>query len=110
MAKPSMSQDDGTKHQGDVGVATRPETKHPSMYKVILLNDDYTPMDFVIHILKKFFHMQEQEAATIMMQVHEQGYGIAGVFPFEIAETKVYMVNEYSQQRQYPLKCTMEKE
>lgn len=88
---------------------TRPKTKQPSLYKVILLNDDFTPMDFVVHILRKFFRKNEAEANSIMLQVHHQGAGIAGIFSHEVAETKVYLVNEYSRQNQHPLKCILEK-
>lgn len=92
-------------------VVSRPksETKSPSMYRVLLVNDDYTPMDFVIHVLQKFFNKDTTEATKIMLQVHQQGAGVCGVFSFEIAETKVYQVNQYSRQNRHPLKCTMEK-
>ena len=88
----------------------KPKLKKPSMYKVLLLNDDYTPMDFVILVLKRFFRKSEQESTEIMLQVHQQGAGIAGVYPHEIAETKVYMVNEFSRSHHHPLKCIMEEE
>ncbi len=88
---------------------TRPRTKTPSMYRVLLLNDDFTPMDFVIHVLQKFFAKNMTEATTIMLQVHQQGAGVAGVFTYEIAETKVYQVNQAAKQNKHPLKCTMEK-
>lgn len=87
---------------------TRPITKTPSLYKVILINDDYTPMEFVILVLQKFFKKAGVEAEVIMLQVHQQGSGVAGVFTFEIAETKVYQVNQYSKANRYPLKCTLE--
>ena len=95
----------------DVGVApvTQPRTKTPSMYRVLLLNDDFTPMDFVIRILQKFFAKNMTDATKIMLQVHQQGAGVAGVFTYEIAETKVYQVNQFAKQNQHPLKCTMEK-
>lgn len=91
-------------------VLTRPKPKlmPPSMYKVILLNDDFTPMDFVVHILVKFFSKTETEAADIMLQVHQQGSGVAGIFTHEVAETKVYLVNDYSRKNRHPLKCIME--
>lgn len=95
---------------GQVITEVKNKTKRPSLYKVILLNDDFTPMDFVISILKKFFHKSEAESARIMMEVHSQGAGIAGIYPFELAETKVYQVNEYSRAQRYPLKCIMELE
>lgn len=95
---------------GQTITKSRTETKRPSLYKVILLNDDYTPMDFVILILRRFFHKSEPEATQIMLEVHNQGAGLAGVFPYEVAETKVYQVNEFSRTQRHPLKCIMEKE
>jgi ATP-dependent Clp protease adaptor protein ClpS len=88
----------------------RPDTKTrlPKLYKVVLLNDDFTPRDFVVHVLVRFFAKSEPEATQLMLQVHHQGAGIAGVFPYEIAETKTYQVNHYAKQNQYPLKCVME--
>lgn len=88
----------------------RPKVAKPSFYKVILLNDDFTPMDFVVHILKKFFSKSEPEAQAIMLEVHQKGSGLAGVFTFEVAETKSYMVNEYAKGHQHPLKCIVERE
>jgi ATP-dependent Clp protease adaptor protein ClpS len=90
---------------------TRPatRTKKPPMYKVILLNDDYTPMEFVVEILKVVFHKQHAEATRIMLHVHQNGMGVAGVFPYEIAETKVRTVDELARQSEFPLKCVMEK-
>ena len=87
----------------------RPEVKLPPMYRVILLNDDYTPMDFVIEILSLFFSMSHDRATQVMLHVHTRGKGVCGVFTFEIAETKVIQVNEFSNQNDHPLKCTMEK-
>jgi len=84
------------------------KTKKPSMYKVLLLNDDFTPREFVVHILIRFFGKSEPEATQLMLQVHHKGSGIAGVFSYEIAETKTYQVNAYARQSQYPLKCVME--
>jgi ATP-dependent Clp protease adaptor protein ClpS len=83
-------------------------TKTPPMYRVILINDDYTPMDFVIHVLQKFFNKEITEATQIMLAVHQKGAGVCGVFSYEIAETKVYQVNQYSKQNKHPLKCAME--
>ncbi len=102
---------DGFDNGFAVGTApiTQPRTKTPSMYRVLLLNDDFTPMDFVILILQKFFAKNMTEATKIMLQVHQQGAGVAGVFTYEIAETKVYQVNQFAKQHQHPLKCTMEK-
>jgi ATP-dependent Clp protease adaptor protein ClpS len=79
------------------------------MYKVVLLNDDYTPMEFVVEILKAVFHKPHAEATRIMLHVHQNGMGVAGVYPFEIAETKVRAVEELAKEAQYPLKCAMEK-
>lgn len=109
---PDFDSDDESGHTGlGTAVVTKPKnsTKTPSLYRVILLNDDFTPMDFVIHVLQKFFNKDYTEATTIMMQVHEKGAGVCGVFSYEIAETKVYHVNQYSKQNQHPLKCIMEK-
>ena len=89
---------------------TRPKTKKPSMYKVLLLNDDYTPMEFVIHILERFFSKNRQEATDIMLHVHRRGVGLCGVFTYEIAETKVAQVMDYARANEQPLQCTMEKE
>ena len=96
---------------GTTGVATQPitKTRTPPSFKVLLLNDDYTPMDFVVHVLQKFFQKEYSEAMRIMLQVHHQGAGLAGTFTREIAETKVYHVNQYARRRQHPLKCTMER-
>lgn len=93
----------------------RPETdlesdlRAPPLYRVLLMNDDFTPMDFVIHILQRFFHKPMEEATRIMLEVHTKGAGVCGVFPHEIAETKVHLVNTYAKQNRFPLKCTMEK-
>ncbi len=92
----------------DTAVEEAVETKKPSMYKVLLLNDDFTPMDFVVHVLKKYFHKDEDAAHKIMLQVHHDGYGIAGVYTYEIAETKVSLVNTYAQSKNHPLRCTLE--
>ncbi|WP_445242167.1 ATP-dependent Clp protease adapter ClpS [Methylovirgula sp. 4M-Z18] len=100
---------------GDVGhgtaviTRTKTQTKKPSMYRVLLLNDDYTPMEFVIHILQKFFNKQAEEAARIMLHVHNQGVGECGVFTYEVAETKVTQVMDFSRKHQHPLQCIMEK-
>lgn len=94
----------------DTGLLEKSEVKEPSFYKVILLNDDFTPMDFVTHVLQKFFHKTTEEAQQVMLDVHKKGAGVAGVFSFEVAETKVFLTNNLSKQNKYPLKCTMEKE
>lgn len=96
---------------GDAGLdvqEARPKLKKPSMYKVVLLNDDYTPMEFVVLVLQKFFQMDLDKATQVMLQVHTQGKGICGVYTREIAETKVAMVDSYSKQNQHPLLCQME--
>ena len=89
---------------------TRPKTKKPSLYKVLLLNDDYTPMDFVVHILEHIFKKTRDEAFEIMLHVHRHGVGVCGVFTFEVAETKVSQVIEFARRHEHPLQCTMEKE
>jgi ATP-dependent Clp protease adaptor protein ClpS len=89
---------------------TQSKTKRPPMFKVILLNDDYTPMEFVVELLKSVFHKPHAEATKIMLWVHQNGMGVAGVYPFEVAETKVHTTEELAREAQYPLKCVMEKE
>lgn len=96
-------------NEGDVLTVKKVKTKRPSLFKVILLNDDYTPMDFVVDVLEKFFSKDHSEATDIMLNVHNKGKGVCGIFPYEIAETKVSVVNEYSRQHQYPLQCALEK-
>ncbi|MGF1639726.1 MAG: ATP-dependent Clp protease adapter ClpS [Rhodospirillales bacterium] len=94
------------------GVVTkaRPKTKKPSMYKVLMLNDDYTPMEFVVYVLERFFGKGHEEAVQIMLHVHQRGVGVCGVFTYEVAETKVNQVMETARQHQHPLQCTIEKE
>ena len=89
---------------------TRAKVKKPSLYKVLLLNDDYTPMEFVVHILEKFFAKNREGAVEVMLHVHRHGVGICGVFTYEVAETKVAQVIEFARRHQHPLQCTMEKE
>ena len=89
---------------------TRIKTKKPSLYKVLLLNDDYTPMEFVTHVIQKFFNKGQDEAMTIMLHVHQRGVGVCGVYTYEVAETKVAQVLDLARQHQHPLQCTMEKE
>lgn len=101
------SQNPDSKH--GLQVLEKPKTKEPSFYKVILLNDDYTPMEFVTHVLQKFFGKSKEDAENIMLQVHKEGRGIAGLFNFETAETKMHLVNTYSNQQRHPLHCIMEK-
>ncbi len=97
---------------GDAAVVTktRPKTKKPPLYKVLLLNDDYTPMEFVVHVLQRFFGISHAQAVEIMLTVHKKGVAVVGVFSREIAETKVTQVMDYAQRNQHPLQCTMEKE
>jgi ATP-dependent Clp protease adaptor protein ClpS len=94
----------------DVVTRTRPKTKKPSLYKVLLLNDDYTPMEFVVYVLERFFNKPPEEATRIMLHVHQKGVGVCGVYTFEVAETKVTQVMNFSRQHDHPLQCTMEKE
>ncbi|PPR27842.1 MAG: ATP-dependent Clp protease adapter protein ClpS [Alphaproteobacteria bacterium MarineAlpha10_Bin1] len=89
---------------------TKPKTKKPSMYKVLLLNDDYTPMEFVILVLMRIFGMPEESATQVMMHVHRRGVGVCGVYPFEVAETKVTQVVDFARRNEHPLQCTMEKD
>ena len=93
-----------------VVVKTKPKTKKPSMYKVLMLNDDYTPMEFVVHILERFFNKNRQEATRIMLHVHRRGVGVCGVYTYEVAETKVTQVMDFARQHQHPLQCTLEKD
>ena len=105
------SQDDDWDHDYDDGLAVeeqRPRLKPPKQYKVLLLNDDYTPMEFVVQVLTMFFGMDHSTATRVMMSVHTKGKGICGVYSHEIAETKVDQVNDYSRLNQHPLLCTME--
>lgn len=94
----------------DVAVQARPRTRKPSMYKVLMLNDDYTPMEFVVHVLERFFQKSREEATRIMLHVHRRGVGVCGVFTYEVAETKVTQVMDLARQNQHPLQCTIEKE
>ena len=109
-----MGVDDYNIKQGDapehgVAVKTRVNTKKPSMYKVLMLNDDYTPMEFVIHVLESFYNKAHEEATQIMLHVHQKGVGTCGVYTYEIAETKVNQTMDLAQQHEHPLQCTIEK-
>ena len=106
-----MSEDrEKISNEGDLVVQeAKPKLKRPPLYKVMLINDDFTPMDFVVDILRKFFQMSDEKATQIMLHVHTRGVGVCGVFARDIAETKVQLVNEHSRQHQHPLLCTMEK-
>jgi ATP-dependent Clp protease adaptor protein ClpS len=107
---PDFGEDADKSPQTGVLLKARPKTKKPSMYKVMLLNDDYTPMEFVVHVLERFFAKNRQEATDIMLHVHRRGVGICGVFTYEIAETKVAQVMDFARANEQPLQCTMEKE
>jgi ATP-dependent Clp protease adaptor protein ClpS len=95
----------------DNGVVTkvRPKVKRPNLYRVLLLNDDYTPMEFVVHVLERFFNKNRDEATRIMLHVHHHGVGECGVFTYEVAETKVTQVMDFARRNQHPLQCVMEK-
>ncbi len=95
--------------QGDTLVEPEVETKKPSLYQVLLLNDDYTPMEFVVMILEHFFHKDREEATQIMLHVHQNGVGVCGVYTFEVAESKVSQVTDCARENEHPLRCTMEK-
>ena len=88
---------------------TKPRTKRPNLYRVLILNDDYTPMEFVVHVLEKFFQMDVEAATKVMLHVHHHGIGECGVFTYEIAETKVTQVMDFARKHQHPLQCVMEK-
>jgi ATP-dependent Clp protease adaptor protein ClpS len=108
-----MSEDDRQNDDGGstgLAVQTRTKTKKPSLYKVLMLNDDYTPMEFVVHVLERFFSKSREEATQIMLHVHRRGVGICGVFTYEVAETKVTQVTDFARRNQHPLRCTLEKE
>ena len=110
---PRAEDEDGGKGTGDsqIGVATKTRTrpKKPSQYKVLMLNDDYTPMEFVVLVLKRFFGMDLEQATRVMLHVHQRGVGVCGIFTYEVAETKVNQVMDFARQNQHPLQCTLEK-
>lgn len=106
-----MGHKDNPDHGDDQGLAveeSKPELKRPPMYKVVLLNDDYTPMDFVVHVLESFFAKDRTTATKIMLSVHTEGKGVCGRYTRDVAETKVQQVNDYARSHQHPLLCTME--
>jgi len=110
---PRRGNDDGNgEGEGRSGALTltRTRTKKPSMYKVLMLNDDYTPMEFVVDVLQHIFQKNREEATKIMLHVHQKGVGICGVYTYEIAETKVTQTVDYARKNQHPLQCTLEKE
>ena len=105
-----MPQDPVHREETDLAVKPRAKTQRPPMYKVMLLNDDFTPMEFVVHVLERLFAMSHAQAIEIMLTVHRRGLAVVGVFSHEIAETKVAQVMELARRQQHPLQCTMEKE
>ena len=96
--------------QSQVILETRPHTKMPSMYKVIMLNDDYTPMEFVVYVLQRFFSLSNSQATAIMLNVHQRGVGICGIYSYEVAEAKATQVMDYARQNEHPLQLQIEKE
>ncbi|MHA7878222.1 MAG: ATP-dependent Clp protease adapter ClpS [Saccharospirillum sp.] len=109
---PLAQHNDGPDDQHGVGTVTQtedPKLKHPPLYRVVLLNDDYTPMEFVVHILEQFFYMNREKATQVMLTVHIQGKGVCGVYTRDIAETKAAMVNQYARDNEHPLVCEVEK-
>jgi len=111
---PRMSNDEN-RNPGTNGPSTsvitkvKPKTKRPNLYRVLILNDDYTPMEFVIHVLERFFQKQRDEATQIMLHVHQNGVGECGIYTYEVAETKVTQVMDFARNHQHPLQCVMEK-
>ena len=101
--------DSGADNEVGIATKTRTKPKKPSQYKVLLLNDDYTPMEFVVMVLKRFFGMDLEQATRVMLHVHQKGVGVCGIFPYEVAETKVNQVMDFARQNQHPLQCTLEK-
>jgi ATP-dependent Clp protease adaptor protein ClpS len=100
----------GDQDQTAVITRTKPKTARPPLYKVLILNDDYTPMEFVVHVLERFFGMSHAQAVELMLTVHKKGLAVVGVFSYEVAETKVAQVTDFARRNQHPLQCTMEKE
>jgi ATP-dependent Clp protease adaptor protein ClpS len=112
---PRMADDD-RRRRGDAGgpgtavvTKTKPQTKRPSLYRVLILNDDYTPMEFVVHVLERFFGKDHEAATRIMLHVHHHGIGECGIYTYEVAETKVTQVMDFARKHQHPLQCVMEK-
>ena len=108
MADDADRDDDGDASTG-VATLTRAKTKKPTPYRVLMLNDDYTPMEFVVLVLQRFFKMDMEQATQVMLHVHQRGVGVCGVFTYEVAETKVAQVIDFARQNQHPLQCTLEK-
>ena len=113
--RPRAADDDRRRREGGgapgnaVITRTKPQTKKPNLYRVLLLNDDYTPMEFVVHVLERFFNKDREAATRIMLHVHHHGIGECGVFTYEVAETKVTQVMDFARKHQHPLQCVMEK-
>ena len=111
---PRQGDDDNSKRRGAPGTAvitkTKPQTKRPNLYRLLLLNDDYTPMEFVVHVLELFFNKNREDATQIMLHVHRRGVGVCGVYTYEVAETKVTQVIDFARRHEHPLQCTLEKE
>lgn len=110
-AGPDRDEGQGGDGEGQSGVVTRtaPRTKKPALYKVLMLNDDYTPMEFVVLTLQRFFRMTVDDATQVMLNVHQKGVGVCGIFTYEVAETKVNQVIDFARKHQHPLQCTLEK-
>jgi ATP-dependent Clp protease adaptor protein ClpS len=112
--QPPSRRDNGNDEDGEgrssALTLTRTRTKKPSMYKVLMLNDDYTPMEFVVDVLQHIFQKTREEATKIMLHVHQKGVGVCGVYTYEVAETKVTQTVDYARKNQHPLQCTLEKE
>jgi ATP-dependent Clp protease adaptor protein ClpS len=113
---PARMADDDRKRKGEPGgpgtaviTKTKPQTKRPNMYRVLILNDDYTPMEFVVHVLERFFSKDHEAATRIMLHVHHHGIGECGIYTYEVAETKVTQVMDFARKHQHPLQCVMEK-
>ena len=106
----NQDHDPDTERDAGLALKTRPKTKKPAMYRVLLLNDDYTPMEIVVHIPERFFNKTREEATDVMLHVHRRGVGLCGVYTYEIAETKVNQVMDFARVNEQPLQCTMEKE
>ncbi len=107
----AMARPDGEDGDTGTGIATKtaPKTKRPALYKVLMMNDDYTPMEFVVLCLQRFFKMSIEDATRVMLHVHQRGVGVCGLFTYEVAETKVNQVIDFARQNQHPLQCTLEK-
>ena len=110
MSEDNDNDNDNDQTDGNTKLATKPNTKIPSLYRVLMMNDDYTPMEFVIEVLEKFFGKRQDEATQIMLHVHQKGIGVCGVYTYEIAETKAVQVTNYARKYEHPLQMQLEKE